>query len=275
MMGMSLLATKSPGTEVHAVLRRLVANVAVALDALPERAEDRVHDIRVGMKKFRAVLRLVEPALPDAAFTALDDLARRLKDHFGSTRDNNVQRELLLDLFEKDRALSLASELGFREEPGVPQVELPDGSIRSTCEALAALVNEIHPVKLTDRDVAMAWIACYRGSRRAMSACVAATGDDHLFHEWRKRVKMLLYQSATIGPPVNAVVPKADRLATELGSHHDLAILTQRLSERLAGSTAERAALSRKKFLARRALVRGRPIFSEKPSAISRRMKLP
>jgi CHAD domain-containing protein len=271
-MNPRLLAAKSPGREVQGILRRLVAGVAKDIEALPERAEDRVHDIRVRMKKFRAVLRLGEPALKRPAFAKSDKLARTLKDHFGSVRDDDVQAELLLDLLEKPEALAASAALGLncRNSERVTDA----APARETCSALASHVDQYQLDELTGSDVLEAWLGSYRNSRRAMRACRKDAADDTVFHEWRKRVKELLYQSATIGPPLNKIVPKADRLASALGSHHDLAILTGRLAAHLAGSNAERAAVSKKKLVARRALAMGSRLFAEKPSALRGKVAL-
>jgi len=268
-VNLSLLASKSPGKDVQGILRRLVAGVAKDIDGLPARAEDRVHDIRVRMKKFRAVLRLAEPALKRREFEKSDKLARNLKDHFGSVRDDDVQAELLLDLLDKPEALAAAATMGLQcRNAG----RVPDAApARKTCCALALQVDRFHLEALTGDDVSKSWLLSYRSSRRAMRDCRKEAADDTDFHEWRKRVKEFLYQSATIGPPPDKLVPKADRLASVLGSHHDLSILTARLAGCLAGSEAERAALSKKKLVARRALAMGRKLFAKKTSAIHRK----
>jgi len=262
----SLLAAKSPGRNLQGILRRLVAGVARDIDALPERTEDRVHDIRVRMKKFRAVLRLAEPALKHQAFAKSDKLARGLKDHFGSVRDDDVQAELLMDLLDKDEAGATAATLGLRCQQ--PDREPDTASAREACSALASLVDQYQLDALAGDDVAEAWLGSYRSSRRAMRACRKDAGDDLIFHEWRKRVKTFLYQSATIGNPLDRFVPNADRLASMLGSQHDLAILTERLAAHLAGSNAERAALTKKRLVARRALAMGGRFFADKPSVV-------
>ena len=262
----TLLAAKSPGRNLQGILRRLVAGVARDIDALPERTEDRVHDIRVRMKKFRAALRLAEPALKRRVFAKSDTLARDLKDHFGSVRDDDVQTELLLDLLDKDEAVATAAALGLHCRN--PACQPDAASARETCSALASLVDQYQLDKLAGGEVFEAWLASYRNSRRAMRACRKETGDDLIFHEWRKRVKTFLYQSATIGRPLDRLVPKADLLASVLGSQHDLAMLTERVAARLAGSNAERAALAKKKLVARRALAMGGRLFADKPSAV-------
>ena len=255
------------------ILRRLVAEVSGNIDALPKRTEDRVHDIRVGMKRFRAVLRLAEGALRRPAFAKSDKLARSLKDHFGSTRDRDVQKELLLDLLDKDEALATAATLGLQYRD--PQREADTASARETCSALASLVDCFHLENLTRDEVSAAWLDSYCSSRQAMRVCRKDTKNDILFHEWRKGVKTFLYQSATIGRPLGRFVANAARLASVLGSHHDLATLAGHLAAHLPGANAEHAVLSRKKLVARRALVLGARLFSEKPSAVLRKADLP
>jgi len=261
-----LLAAEIPGRNVQGILRRLVAGVARDIAALPDRTEDRVHEIRVRMKKFRAVLRLAAPALTRPAFAKSDELARDLKDHFGSVRDDDVQAELLLDLLDKGEAVATASALGLHCRN--PERQPDAAAARETCSALASLADHFQLEKLACGEVFEAWLGSYRRSRRAMRACLKETGDDLIFHEWRKRVKEFLYQSAAIGRPLDKFVPKADRLASVLGSHHDLAILTARLADRLAGSNAERAALAKKKLVARRALAMGGRLFAGKTSDV-------
>lgn len=272
-MSLSLLASKRPGRDLQEILRRLVAGVARDLDALPDRAEDRVHDIRVRMKKFRAILRLTECALSKQVFAKSDKLARKLKDHFGSVRDNDVQADLLLDLLEKSEAAAAVKTLGL-DVRGAESGADTSAAIE-TCSRLALLLDQQELAGLTCGDLLEAWELCYRSSRRAMRACCKDADDDFLFHEWRKRVKSLLYQSAAIGPPLDSLVAKTDRLASVLGSHHDLSILTGNLSARMPGSKAERAARSRKKSVAGRAVRLGQKLFRNKPSAMTRMPSVP
>ncbi|MFZ4775024.1 MAG: CHAD domain-containing protein [Terrimicrobiaceae bacterium] len=271
-MSSSPLASECPGKDLQGVLKRLVAGVERDIRALPERPEDRVHDIRVRMKKFRAVLRLAESGLTKQSFLKADKMARTLKDHFGSARDQDVQRELLLDLLEKKEAIEAAAAIGLSKKDH-KTLDHQEPSARELCGNLAALVSRFDLQGLTREDLLSAWTGSYRNSCRAMRACRKGRKDDFLFHEWRKRVKEFLYQSLAIGAPCDSFASRADKLSSVLGSHHDLSILSGRLAEHLPSSKAERAALLQKKIVARRALAQGRKIFSEKPSVVLRRTK--
>jgi len=268
----SLLASEGPGKNLQGALKRLVSGVARDIHALPERLEDRVHDIRVRMKKFRATLRLVESRLKKTDFVKADRMARSLKDHFGSARDQDVQRDLLLDLLEKKEAIAAADAIGLSEKVSAAG-DTDISTARELCGTLSTLVARFDLHRLTREDLLGAWSVSYRNSRRAMRACRKGRNDDFLFHEWRKRVKEFLYQSVMIGSPCDSFVLKADRLSSLLGAHHDLAILSERIAGHLDSSKAGKAAHLQKKIVARRALVIGRKLFSEKPSAMLRRIK--
>lgn len=271
----TLLAANNPGQEVRTILLQLVADTGRDIDGLPEREEDRVHDIRVRMKKFRAVLHLAESALKRPVFAKADKLARSLKEFFGSLRDDDVQAQLLLDLLDKTEALATAAALGLRCR-NHPDRKRDPAPARSACDALASMVNGFHLEKLTANEIVESWLGSYRRSRQAMRPCVRDSAHDTDFHEWRKRVKKFLYQSTMIGPPMDKIfASKADRLAAVLGAHHDLSILTDHLAGKLNGTGIERVALKKKGLVARRALALGQKLFAEKPSAVRVKVGLP
>lgn len=273
-VSVSLLSAESPGEDLRGILRRLVAGVAKDLEKLEDRPEDRVHDIRVRMKKFRAVLRLAEGVLKRPAYAKTDKQARRLKDHFGSARDSDVQRELLLDLLDKKEAATTAAAVGLAEaEP--PQCHAADVSPQLLCETLGSLLEDLDLESLGRDELIASWLATYSGSRRAMSACRRDNDDDFLFHEWRKRVKEILYQSTVLGPPLDKFVPKADRLSSVLGTHHDLAILSHRLAGRPGVAKAQKAVRRKKKQVAQRTLAMGGKLFQKKDPAILGKLGLP
>ncbi len=268
----SLLSSETPGGNVREILGRIVSHAAQSIKDLPEKPEDSVHDIRVGMKKFRAILKIAEPSLKPAVFQKADKLARRLKDHFGSQRDDDVQRKLLLSLLDKPSARTAVDAMGLSAHHQLKRIQ-EDPSASGMCSSLAALVEDFPLAGMSREEILSAWVTTYRNARRAMKACRENRKDDFLFHEWRKRVKEFLYQSAMIGAPLDVFAPAADQLSSALGSHHDLAVLTQRIAEQAALAEAGEAAAAEKKNVARHALALGRKLFDEKPSILHRRFQ--
>lgn len=252
-------------------MRRLVAGVNEDLSALPSREADRIHDIRVRMKKFRAFLALIEKEIPARAFKEADALARELKGHFSSSRDNEVLRDLLLDLLHKEKATALVNELALWETSDSASAAVP--TAQAVARRLDALLASWR-LKTTDGSILLdGWMRTYRSARRTMKMC-EKDGDDFLFHEWRKRIKELLYQSPILptSPVRTWIVPRAEALASTLGNQHDLSLLDARFVEHLPTHRAARIVVKKKRRLAARALAQGRRLLAEKPSVLRKKL---
>ncbi|MEI6277968.1 MAG: CHAD domain-containing protein [Verrucomicrobiae bacterium] len=266
-MSECVLVSKRPGGDVRAVLEELAGSVARDIAALPDRAKERIHDIRVDMKKFRHTVRLTSAVLPSRDRAKLDDLACEIKDAFGAARDREVQTDLLRTLLGDPEAAAAAAALPADDD----ETDSPAGDgAGNACKKLSVLVAKLDLRKLTRGQVITAWGASYRDARRMMAACREDVEDDLLFHEWRKRVKQVLYQSAVLGPPADNLVSGAQELSSALGSQHDLALLCENIS--LCGPDAERLAFDKKRMTARLALDLGRRIFRKKTSALLKRL---
>lgn len=255
-----LLESSRPGRELGTLLRGLAAQVCADVHALADRTPDRVHDIRVGMKKFRALLRLGKPVLGRAGFAEADRIARDLKNSFGALRDDEVQMRLLGEILPHSEAAAVGRALGIPRHSG-------DGEAAGAgaAAALCARLRELRLATglLSARQLGKAWRRSVFRTRRALRACRQDPGNDLLFHRWRKTIKTQLYQSAALGPPLDALGPDADKLASLLGRHHDLAVLSESLSVHLPGSGAEGAVAARKALLARQALEFGSDFLKE------------
>jgi len=259
-MNRSVLASKHPGDDVRAILEELAGSAVRDAAALPDRAEERIHDIRVGMKEFRAVVRLASPVLSSRELTRLDKLARDVKDAFGAARDHAVQLGLLRELVGHHGAKEAEAALP------AAAASLPDvADARKTCEKLSVMTRKLDLRKMTHRHIIACWSTSYREARRAMAACADGGEDDFLFHQWRKRVKVVLYQCGVLGPPVDSLVPGARELASVLGSQHDLAVLCEKIH--FCGPDAERLAFEKKRKTSSLALALGQRLFRKKPSA--------
>jgi len=250
------------------VLEQLAGDAFRNIAALPDRSEERIHDIRVDMKKFRAVVRLAGGVLKARDLAGLDQCARAVKEGFGAARDREVQLDLLRKLLGQRKADEVAGAFaGSCEEP------VHDWTpSQKACSQLSALVTRADLAKLTRGQVLEAWLASYRAARRTMLACLKNDGDDFLFHEWRKRVKQLLYQSLVIGPPADRLAAASQKLSSTLGSQHDLALLCENIY--LCGREAELLAVEKKHKTAQLALHLGERIFREKPRGLLKMLDL-
>jgi len=249
----------------------LIGRVKSHLAALPSRSEDRVHEIRVSMKKVRALVLLTRPAVGREAAARAGRRARDVKNHFGSLRDADVLRDLLLDLLPPAPAAAEIRRLHL--EGGACEQVVADGAVAAQLDALLAATDDDRLHQLMWPDVVDGWLATYRKCRRASKVC-RCRGTDGDFHSWRKRVKELLYQSEILSdaPEVSTRIPAAEKLSSLLGKHHDLSMLCERFENFHPDSPAVDVVRRLQAKIARRAFrVAGR-LLNQKPSAIRRKL---
>jgi CHAD domain-containing protein len=278
-----------PKAPIGPALRAFAAAVLVhAQTAIgdPERAsEDTVHEFRRTMKQWRALMRLLEPFLADAARWRGEarDHARSL----ATARDGQSALNAFDDLADKGMALSPRSTATIRarleavrdgEEKAVLTSALREGIIAWLDGTMAAV--EAWPLDDLDFDALAARIAAgYRAARRLVPADWSqATATER--HELRQRVVEHRYQMELIEPLWPRFgrmwTEEAERLRDRLGRCQDLEVL-----ERLAGPRQPlarwRSRLTppchdRKAELSHRAARIAARLFAERPKAFRRRL---
>jgi len=209
---------------------------AIALDQLNEALSDLdtpdrdgrsiVHEARRRCKKLRGLLRLVRPVFPEFAHenAAIRDAAALLS----HLRDAEVLHQTVADLVawrRSDALVRIEQQLATEHSPGAGDRLL---EFRTRLEAVRARV----PAWTLEAGGAHAWLPglrqTYRLARRRMHSA-HQSGDAHDVHEWRKANKNhgfhvdLLKRVAPdiLGDDLKLV----EQLSTDLGLHHDLAVL--------------------------------------------------
>jgi CHAD domain-containing protein len=245
-----------------------------------------VHELRKTFKRWRAILRLIGPAIGDEA-EVLRIEARDLARQIASARDGRAALEALADLGEDPPGLSPRSRATITERLSQIGASAEAASLTPMLkarisEALARAANAIDrwPIERFDSTEATRQLtATYRRVRDAMPEDWSAASPEHL-HRLRQRVVEHRYQMELVDPLwpklMRVWVAEAQRLRDRLGSHQDLAVL-QRLASphqplaywrsRLTPLIAERQAdhVQTAKRLAGR-------LFAEKPKAFRQRL---
>jgi CHAD domain-containing protein len=285
------LQCSEPGT--HGVRRIARAQIETALDALGSRtlSDERVHMARKEIKKARGTLRLLRAALGDAVYTrenaALRDAARPLS----RIRDGKVLLDTLDMLVERfgppasaipmdglRRALRLERTRARRE------VLKGAASLRSQRELLKKAHERAARWAVGDHGwsiVGEGFARVYSKGRKALAAAEADRSPANL-HEWRKQVKYLWHQLQALQPlwpgPIGELADQAHQLADYLGDDHDLSVLRARAIDNKAefpGAAARGALLALidrlRTELRDKAMVLGRRLYEEKPSAFEAR----
>jgi len=252
-----------------------LGDVAEHLAKIDDQPEHRIHESRKGLKRARALLALLAPALPEADLAretdACKDAARRLAE----ARDAAV----LVSAFEAEVESSglpvegIAAPRQFLAE----RREAQRTSSEDLSEALALVQEAIARIpEWTARlgswdELANGFAKTYRKARRRMKKARRG-GEGELFHDWRKFAKYHLYQAQmlqALGLLAPKRVERLDALADNLGGAHDLLVLSETLSDagHLTPELDEWLGERREK-LERKALDKGTRLFSKRPGSV-------
>jgi CHAD domain-containing protein len=273
------------GEALRAVARDILSEARSALEDPAHSDAVAVHEFRRAMKRWRSLLRMLEPFLPDGR--RLRNEARDLARSLGGARDAQSALDALDDLAKHGTSLSarslatLRGRIEARRQTAETEILTPDMRLQ-LARALAQAEGSVErwPLHvLTFAEVADRLAQGFRDARRALPRNWSETDPEDL-HELRKRIVNHRYQMETVAPLWPRFgrmwVGEAQRLRERLGRHQDLTLLTnltqphQPLApwrSRLAPAIAERMAAH--VAAARRIASR---LFVEKPGAFRRRL---
>jgi CHAD domain-containing protein len=282
-----MAAGQAPGRALGTTAQQELAAALAVLNDRQYGSTEAVHDIRKSMKRWRALLRLLEPFLgEDGRRLRIEarDLARSLQ----SAREPRSALDALADLGHDHDALAprsvatISARLEDMRRAGEAKT-LTDDTRAELRMKLQATVGEIERWPLAQIDgpaIAARLGETYRRVRKTIPENWGQTPAEDL-HELRKRVVEHRYQMELVEPlwpKVGKVwVAEAQKLRERLGSYQDLVVLANMTAphqplapwrSRLAPPIAER----QKRHLASAARIAGR-LFAEKPKAFRRRIE--
>jgi CHAD domain-containing protein len=276
-------------TSVRACAREQLAGAIDRLEQAHEDPVEAVHDARKHVKKLRALLRLVRPALGADAYRAENAALRDVGRGLSAARDADVLRATVAVLAERCAGrLPAATFEGVRTALAAAAATPGDGAAeRATAIAeLRAAAERVEAWMLEDAGWGTVVAGIARAYRRGRDAGAAAREEptvEHL-HDWRKRVKDLWYHERLLAPAWPAVIgahgEEAHALSELLGDEHDLAVLRERLAglELPPDAAADLPALvelieERREELRARAHRLGHRLYAESPKAFARRIE--
>jgi CHAD domain-containing protein len=273
------------GEALRGVTRDILAEARAAIENPANSDAEAVHDFRRAMKRWRALLRLLEPFVGTEA-KRLRDEARDLAQALTGARNAQSALDALGDLEKHGLVLSPPAVRGLRhriEEIRRSAETTLNGDLRlrlgSTLDHAAPIIERWPLHTLTFDDVADQLTRFYRNARRLVPADWPSADAEDL-HELRKWVVIHRYQIEIIEPLWPRFIRmwggEAQRLRDRLGKHQDLIMLEAltaphqplaRWRSRLTPAIAERRAA----HVAAAARIAAR-IFVEKPNALRRRL---
>jgi CHAD domain-containing protein len=272
----------------HALLLAAIGNALDHLVARPLTGKG-VHAARKAIKRTRAMLRLLRPAIAESDYRmeniALRDAGRSLS----SLRDAKSQLEAFKDFVARYAAELHGAQLGpirrwllARHAQARRALLGAPATLRQCADSLEVCRERIRQWKGVHAQPAIAidgLCGVYRKGRKAYRQARNAHTSAAL-HEWRKQVKYLSNASTSLrGSGVDGlrkIAERSERIAEWLGDDHDLAMLHQAVSDSVvdAGSAATVTMLiaQRRATLQRRALDGGRRLFARKPKRFAARL---
>lgn len=304
----SVLALK-PDIALSGELRRItVEQFDRSIQALRDRGDvdSAVHSTRKSLKRLRAVLRLVRPAIGDKIYkpenALLRDTARMLapirdgkvlvdtvaalRSHYGAHLAREAFAGVERQLRDRHR-IRRAAVLG--DERLLPAVVTTLGAARARYSTWPVDGEPNFdpkgrsPIPSGFDSLGSGLEMTYRRGRTEMDRA-AAQPNALNFHQWRKRVKYLRHQMEVVEPVwpevIGGYASSLDRLSEILGGEHDLAVLLGVLIDdpSLTSDPAERALLfaiaqQRRRELQAASLTLGARMYSEPPGRFVTRVE--
>lgn len=283
------MPTALPADSAERARRAIVLQLRAAAHLLtPARgsADTDVHEARKGIKRARAMLRLLRPSLVPRAFRETN---RRLRDAgraLSSARDAKVLGDTLAGVVAREHVSpARARRLRARIQPTRAHAPgtsgLPAEEAALACSLLQRACRRIERLTLADdaaERLEEGLERIRRRGRRAMERAREAATVEAL-HEWRKQVKN--YWHALEALPTRGTRRVRERITTAralsklLGDDHDLAMLDARLRESAAAGRGDRELRAsierRRRRLQKRAFDRGAELYSGGTRRIAQR----
>jgi CHAD domain-containing protein len=282
---MQLRRAKPELIDPRGAVRGQLEFALAALNGRKRLSDESIHELRRELKRARAGLRLLRPAVGDPAYTrenaALRDAARPL----APVRDATVVLEALDRLLQKNKlsehrpALRKLRGVLHQERARVRSELRNSNELEEASRALRQAQARIAKWRLP-RDV---WPVVragveriYRRGRKALAQAQSRPTDAAL-HESRKQMKYLYAALAFLEPAdarrADKLTKKTDAVAEELGEDHDLAVLRSKISRIVPNRALTATIDSKRGKLQKKALKKARRLYRKKPKVFVVRLE--
>ena len=271
-LGSSMATTEGPRSALPAVIEAQLRFIADRLREGKDLKEE-IHEARKGLKRVRALLRLVKGDLG----AAYSEESRRLRDlgrRFSEMRDAHATLEAF-DEFAKKRRL-VRKLAAVRTELVRKQLELEQGTdwapvMKQAADEVAAAEKR---VENWPQSIEPSLKSGYSKAQAAWKAAEEGHAPDQ-FHELRKCTKTHLYQLRVLsGGGFKERLAALKDLSDCLGRQHNFVVLAGKLPESgdlAALGTETRERITRERLLLeKQALALAAQVYDQKPKAFMR-----
>jgi CHAD domain-containing protein len=248
--------------------------------------EQAIHRIRTTIKRLRALLRLIRPAVDTAFFDRENVRLRSAARLLSLARDSEVARDVLKTLPVSDQSTREAVNMVLPGlEKRVERAKTHEPNVTEVKRRLERTRQSFRQLKFrkADQEIIQAGIRRVYGQGRRRMKAAMQTGQETAYHRWRIRAKNLYYELQFLEPirpkPLRRMVRRLSKLQDRLGLDHDLVVLRAELKktpETFGGNEAVQRVVScldhQTHKLRREAQPLGAKIWGQKPRRFSRRL---
>ncbi|MBV8280171.1 MAG: CHAD domain-containing protein [Verrucomicrobia bacterium] len=261
------------------VVDAMTDSVSGSLAHVANNGEPDIHLVRTTIKRLRALLRLIRPAIDPAFFDRENRRLRTAAGLMSFARDAEVASVTLKGLPVSDQADQDAVQsvlAGFENRAEAPP-DL-DHVVAEVRRYLEQTRRNLHRLTLrgSEREILKSGLrAVYRQGRKRMRVALEQ-GQDNAFHRWRIRAKNLYYELEFLElfwpKRFHLLVSRLAELQDQIGLDHDAAVLRawlKKTPEQFGGSeNVERVVRqldSQTRKLRKRTVPLGRKIWRQNP----------
>ncbi len=209
----------------------LLSEISEHLNTASELSDNLIHELRVCVKRLRALLQLYQPSAKQRDIKKLDHDIKRIANAFSGKRDIVVQHQLLSKAINEIGHHEGEFQLLIDHFQNLLTQENITSQVLVVDKAFKRVLKKWHQhLKMTKRKSVDAGLThthdqCYLLAHRAI-----ATGNDEAYHAARKWIKYYLYQlkllnKKRIAPDVECAIKQLDDMGALLGDLHDQSVL--------------------------------------------------
>lgn len=240
---------QSPGGTLGRYADRWTCHALAQVGSQRQASPRQVHQVRVSIKRLRAMWRLLAPLADANRRQAQNQALRDAAASLASARDAHVSRQTLLGLARHHPSHAsalrhMAERLPVTEAPGNARV--PMKTVHALRQAAVALHAAVAAVPHWD-DVEKAFDRLRHRARRDREDAKDHLDDAEVIHDWRKRCKDLYYAVEMLPLPLRRRHDKLRKMLRSanalLGHDHDLVVLDSLLAQMKPADKPDAAAL--------------------------------
>ena len=290
-MGYTFHQQASVSSNVSRVYNELLKQSIEHLANSYGRSHTAVHETRKCFKKIRALLRLIRFQIGEETYQAYNQFFRDEARKISVVRDVNVLIETL-DKIKNSYQETLSDDIftGFRthllrkKHALSKKVLYRKKALQKMQSRLEEIAEHLPPLTIGHNDFSVYCDGIKKIFKQAKNGLLLA-GEKRTvetFHDWRKRVKYLRYQTDLLSMAWPAVLSLQEKemnhLTDLLGDHHDLAVLQKEILKIPIENPEVLDILlglihQRKTALEEEAFPLGARLFADKPKSFVNRLK--